>query len=54
MSEMNSVYIVIRHEEHSDYVEKVFFDKDKAETYAARFADNPDEYGRDVEEHTVE
>lgn len=48
------VYIVIRAEEHSDYVEKVFADKGKAEAYAAKYADNPDEYARHVEEHTVD
>ena len=45
------VFIVIRVEEHSDYVEKVFFNNEQAEKYVAQFADNPDEYARHVEEH---
>lgn len=48
------VFIVMRAEEHSDYVEKVFFDKERAEQYAAQFANNPNEYARHVEEHKIE
>ena len=47
-------FIVIRTEEHSDYVEKVFFNKEHAEQYAAQFANNPNEYARHVEEHKID
>lgn len=43
------IYIVLRYEEHSDYVEKVFFDKAKAEAYCKKFNDNPREYSRGIE-----
>ena len=35
------VYIVMRCEEHSDYVEKVFVDKDKAIAYCENYNSNP-------------
>ena len=37
------VYVVTRSEEHSDYVEAVFFDKENAEKYCKQFNDNEDE-----------
>lgn len=43
------IHIVMRCEEHSDYPEKLFFDKGKAEAYCKKFNDNPNEYGRTVE-----
>ena len=48
------VFIVMRAEEHSDYVEKVFFNKEHAEQYAAQFVNNPNEYARHVEKHKIE
>ena len=35
------LYIVMRCEEHSDYVEKVFVDKDKAIAYCENYNSNP-------------
>lgn len=43
------VHIVMRCEEHSDYPERVFVDKAKADAYCRQFDDNPNEYGRTVE-----
>lgn len=43
------VHIVMRCEEHSDYPEKVFVDKSKAEAYCQQFNDNPSKYSRSVE-----
>ena len=48
-----NVYIVIRQEEHSDYAEKVFVDKKKAEAYCKSLNDNPKEYSRVIEEMEV-
>lgn len=42
------VYVVTRCEEHSDYVEKVFFDGIKAEDYCKLFEGNENQYGRDI------
>ena len=47
------LYIVIRCEEHSDYVEKVFVDKDKAIGYCNQYNSNPREYSRTIEEMEV-
>ena len=47
------LYIVMRCEEHSDYVEKVFVDKDKAIAYCKQFNSNPREYSRTIEEMEV-
>lgn len=47
------LYIVMRCEEHSDYVEKVFFDKDKAIAYCDKYNSNPREYSRTIEEMVV-
>lgn len=47
------VYVVVRQEEHDDYVEKVFADKSKAESYCKKFEDNPNEYGRYIEEMEI-
>ena len=48
-----NVYVVMRQEEHSDYVEKVFIDKGKAETYCKPLNENPKEYSRVIEEMEV-
>lgn len=48
-----NVFIVMRQEEHSDYAEKVFVDKGKAETYCKPLNDNPNEYSRIIEEMEV-
>jgi hypothetical protein len=42
------VYVVTRCEEHSDYVEKVFFDGVKAEDYCKQFEGDENQYGRDI------
>lgn len=47
------LYIVMRCEEHSDYVEKVFVDKDKAIDYCDQYNSNPREYSRTIEEMEV-
>lgn len=47
------LYIVMRCEEHSDYVEKVFVDKDKAVAYCNQYNSNPREYSRTIEEMEV-
>ena len=47
------LYIVQRCEEHSDYVEKVFVDKEKAIAYCVKFNSNPREYSRSIEEMEV-
>lgn len=47
------LYIVMRCEEHSDYVEKVFVDKDKAIAYCDQYNSNPREYSRTIEEMEV-
>jgi hypothetical protein len=43
----------MRCEEHSDYVEKVFVDKDKAIAYCENYNSNPREYSRTIEEMEV-
>lgn len=47
------VYIVMRCEEHSDYVEKVFVDECKAKEYCEQFDDNPNEYFRYIDKMEV-
>ena len=47
------LYIVMRCEEHSDYVDKVFVDKDKAKAYCDQYNSNPREYSRMIEEMEV-
>ena len=47
------LYIVMRCEEHSEYVEKVFVDKDKAVAYCDKYNSNPREYSRTIEEMEV-
>lgn len=42
------VYVVTRCEEHSDYVEEVFFDEDKAQEYCEQFKGNENEYARHI------
>jgi hypothetical protein len=44
------VYVVTRCEEHSDYVEEVFFDKVKAEEYCNKFNQDENNYQRDITE----
>lgn len=44
------VYVVVRCEEHSDYVERVFVDNDKAVAYCNKFnSSTSDEYCRVIE-----
>ena len=43
-----TVYVVTRCEEHSDYVEKVFFDENKAQEYCDQFNGNENEYARHI------
>ncbi len=52
-SNPRSLYIVMRCEEHSDYVEKVFVDKGKAIAYCEQYNSNPREYSRTIEEMEV-
>ncbi len=47
------LYIVMRCEEHSDYVEKVFVDKGKAIAYCEKYNSNSREYSRTIEEMEV-
>ena len=48
--QFKKVYVVIRCEEHSDYVERVFFDKNKAEEYCVPYNENEHCYSRDITE----
>ena len=48
IEEKQCVYVVTRCEEHSDYVEKAFMDKENAETYCKQFNENEDCYCRDI------
>ena len=41
-------YVITRCEEHSDYVEEVFFNEDKAQEYCDQFKGNEDEYARHI------
>lgn len=41
-------YVVTRCEEHSDYVEEVFLDEDKAQEYCEQFKGNENEYARHI------
>ena len=50
---MPTLYVVTRCEEHSDYVEEVFIDKNKAEEYCKQFNDDDDEYHRHITEINV-
>ena len=43
-------YVVLRSEEHADYVERLYKDRGKAEEYCRQFEGNEDEYGRDIVE----
>jgi hypothetical protein len=43
-----TAYVVTRSEEHCDYVEKVFFDKEKAEEYCKPFNEDENSYHRDI------
>ena len=44
----STAYVVTRCEEHSDYVEEVFFDEDKAQKYCDQFKGNENEYARHI------
>ena len=48
LEEKHFVYVVTRCEEHSDYVEDVFLDKEKAEAYCKPFNEDEDSYHRDI------
>lgn len=48
-----TIYVVVRQEEHDDYVEKVFADKSKADSYCRQFVNNPNEYNRYATEMEV-
>ena len=50
---IRKVYVVVRCEEHDDYVEKVFVDNDKAVSYCENYNSNPREYSRTIEEMEV-
>jgi hypothetical protein len=41
-------YVVTRCEEHSDYVEEVFFNEDKAQEYCDQFKGNEGAYARNI------
>lgn len=43
-----TAYVVTRSEEHSDYVETIFYDRDKAIEYCKPFNQNENSYGRDI------
>lgn len=43
-----TAYVVTRSEEHSDYVETIFYDRDKAIEYCKQFNQNENSYGRDI------
>ena len=43
-----TAYVVTRCEEHSDYVEDVFFDEDKAQEYCDQFKGDENEYARHI------
>lgn len=47
-NEYKTAYVVTRSEEHCDYVEKVFFDKGKAEEYCKPFNEDENSYHRDI------
>lgn len=48
--EPSLMYVVTRCEEHSDYVEKVFINKQKAEEYCKPFNNDEDSYHRGITE----
>lgn len=48
LDEHSVAYVVTRCEEHSDYVEEVFFDIEKAEQYCAKYNSNEDNYCRHI------
>lgn len=52
-SNPRNVYVVMRQEEHSDYIEKVFISKSKAESYCKQFNEKKNEYSRYYEEMEV-
>lgn len=46
----STAFVVTRCEEMSDYVEKVFFDKDKAQEYCDKYNSNEGYYYRQITE----
>jgi len=48
LNENRFVYVVTRCEEHSDYVEAVFLNKEKAEAYCEQFNKNEECYRRHI------
>ena len=48
VKEFALAYVVTRCEEHSDYVEEVFFNEDKAQAYCEQFKGNENEYARHI------
>ena len=44
----STAYVVTRCEEHSDYVDGVFFDENKAQAYCDQFNGNENEYARHI------
>lgn len=53
MKDIEFVYIVMRCEKYRDYVEKVFVDRNKAESYCKQFNEKKNEYSRYYEEMEV-
>lgn len=47
------VYVIMRYEEHDDYVEDLYIDKCKAEKYCKQFEGKDDEYSRDYVERRI-
>ena len=48
-----TLYVITRSEEHSDYVEKVFVDKEKAQEYCKQYKGDKDAYSRNITEINV-
>lgn len=43
-----TAYVVTRSEEHSDYVETIFYNREEAIEYCKPFNQNENSYGRDI------
>lgn len=52
MKEM--IYVVTRSEEHCDYVEAAYHNREDAEKHCSRFNGKEDEYHRDITEVKLE
>lgn len=48
------IYVVTRSEEHCDYVEAAYRNREDAERYCSKFNESEDEYQRDVTEVKLE